>query len=1398
MAPRNNNLQQNYDNLTHEIEQLRHELKTLKNQWDQEIKSRQDLEKTFSEKEAQWNLEKNHNPVAILVWEDQGNGYILKEYNEVAQKIFSQKLSTKLGESYENILSDQLEIIKMIQECAKEKTIIENVFNEDFYLHYKCVFVPPQQIILYCQIPPNRLGIEQKLKNQIEQESIISLFGKKALALVEITELMEETVNLIAQTLNVKYASILELLPNEATFLLKAGTGWQEGLIGKATLSVGLHSQAGYVLTHKAPVIVEDLLIDPRFKGDPLLHNHRIVSGITVVISERDKSYGVLQVHSQEYRHFTEDDVHFLQAIANILAIAIEKYKQREQLNLLERAINVSSNSIFMMDALGNDHPITYVNSGFERLTGYKKEEILNQSYTILNQDEADAEIMNEIQQAMVEGKEYSTTIRTYREDNTVFWNEFYLSPIYNLQGYLTHFIGVQTDITERKCIEESLQMTQFCLDRAKDGVFWLHSSGYFIYVNEAACQLLGYSKQELLSLKSSEIGAYSSKESGLKDISNKDSLTFETQHRCKDGSILPVEISVIYLEFNEQEYNCAFVRDISERKKAELDLRESEEKFRGIFEQAAVGIVISTPEGKFLVVNPGICEWLGYTNEELLQLNDYLLTTAEEIIIDQQYLQDLINHSVEEFSREKCYFRKDGTLVWGQITVSLVRDLIGTPRYLVTVITDITERKKAEAALVKSEQALRESEERLDSILSSLEDIVWSINPYTLEYIYINPAIEKVYGYSVAEFTQNIDLWLNLIHPKDRQQADLASEKLRNNGINKDIEYRIIRADGEIRWVRDRARMIYNSEGEAIRMDGIAVDITERKSYEAELKKSEEQFRRTFELAPIGMAITDLNGKYEKVNKALCNALNYSKQELLEQTLTDLDLTHPADLSVDLALNKRLLKGEISHFQREKRYLAKDGRVVNVLLQVVLVENSKGKPLHVVRQIVDITQRKKMEERLLHTASHDILTGLPNRMLFLDRLQQLLRKKRENPQFLFAVLFLDLDRFKMVNDSMGHTVGDKLLIAIARKLLTCVRIEDTVARFGGDEFTIILSEISSKEEINVIAERIHQGLKNPFLIEGSEIFTSASIGIAIADNHYEKPEEMLRDADLTMYHAKETGRSRHEIFDQTMYQQIRNRLELETDLRKAIQQQEFILNYQPILDLKTQELAGFEALIRWNNPHRGFVSPLQFISIAEETGLIVPIGEWVLEEATRQMNQWEKDFISSHKLTISVNLSGRQIKEAHLINKIDEILIRTQFEPSRLKLEITESILMENLEETTLFFQQLRDRQIKLSMDDFGTGYSSLSYLHRFPMNTLKIDRAFVSPIENNSQKHQEIIQAIITLAHAFKMDVVAEGIETETQMKKLQKLGCEYGQGYLFAKPLKVEEIETKYFKK
>ena len=434
-----------------------------------------------------------------------------------------------------------------------------------------------------------------------------------------------------------------------------------------------------------------------------------------------------------------------------------------------------------------------------------------------------------------------------------------------------------------------------------------------------------------------------------------------------------------------------------------------------------------------------------------------------------------------------------------------------------------------------------------------------------------------------------------------------------------------------------------------------------------------------------------------------------------------------------------------------------------------------------------EIIERKRVQEQLLHLAVHDPLTSLPNRTLFLERLAQALNRSQQDADYLFAVLFIDCDRFKVVNDSLGHLIGDQLLIAVARRLESCLSLVDTLARLGGDEFTILLEEIRALDDATRIAKRIGEQLTPPFLLEEQEVFINASIGIVLATTDYQKPEHLLRDADVAMYRAKELGKGRYQVFDRGMHSRALRRLQLETDLRLAVDRREFVVYYQPIISLATGKINGFEALVRWEHPHRGFVSPGEFIPIAEETGLIMPIGEWVLQEACQQLRAWQNRglTVGDPTFNISVNLSVKQFSQSNLSEQIDAIIEFAELDFSCLKLEITESAIMDNSESALAILQQLQCRQIQLSIDDFGTGYSSLSYLHRFPVDNLKIDRSFVSRI-GEAGENLEIVQAIVSLGHNLGMTVTAEGIETMQQLARLRALGCELGQGYFFSKPL------------
>ncbi|MEG4324627.1 EAL domain-containing protein [Microcoleus sp. herbarium5] len=433
--------------------------------------------------------------------------------------------------------------------------------------------------------------------------------------------------------------------------------------------------------------------------------------------------------------------------------------------------------------------------------------------------------------------------------------------------------------------------------------------------------------------------------------------------------------------------------------------------------------------------------------------------------------------------------------------------------------------------------------------------------------------------------------------------------------------------------------------------------------------------------------------------------------------------------------------------------------------------------------------QLLEREEKLGHDAFHDALTELPNRAWFMNRLQQAIDLSYKREDYLYAVLFIDLDRFKVVNDSLGHLVGDQLLKSIARQLQVCLRHTDAVARFGGDEFVILLEDIKDIDEPNRVAERIQNQLRQPFNLNDYEVFTEISIGIILSTMGYDRPEDVLRDADIAMYYAKAQGRGRYEVFDPAMQTVAMTRLQLENDLRRAMALQEFCVHYQPIVSLSTGQLSGFEALVRWYHPSGRMYPPAEFIPVAEETGLINELGWWVLQEACHQICIWQQQFPQTPPLAINVNLSPVQLKQVNLVNRIEEILQQTGFPSYCLKLEITESCILETVSREEKMLKQLKALGILLCIDDFGTGYSSLSRLHEFPIDTLKIDRSFVSRIGLDNSG-VEIIQTIVTLARSRGMDIVAEGIETPTQLQKLRELGCELGQGYLFSRPVDSEK--------
>ncbi|HEY9405019.1 MAG TPA: EAL domain-containing protein [Pyrinomonadaceae bacterium] len=547
-------------------------------------------------------------------------------------------------------------------------------------------------------------------------------------------------------------------------------------------------------------------------------------------------------------------------------------------------------------------------------------------------------------------------------------------------------------------------------------------------------------------------------------------------------------------------------------------------------------------------------------------------------------------------------------------------------------------------------------------------------------------------------------------------------------------------------------------------------------------LQESEEHFRSAFDHAA-GMALVNTDGHWLQVNNSLCSMLGYSEAEMLAIRLHD--LTHSDDLGNELVNLDKLMSGTLTSTQLEKRLRHKTGHYVWVLTSASVVRDAGGRPTLFIFQIQDITERKRAEEQVHFAAFHDALTGLPNRVLLSERMSLAVERAKRRHDYQFAVLFIDLDRFKVINDSLGHPAGDQLLIEIARRLEGCLRATDTVARLGGDEFAVLLDNIEGDNHPTIVAERIQLSLSMPFDLGGHEVYTSASIGIAFSVTGYESADDILRDSDTAMYRAKANGKARHEVFGQEMHTRAVERLRLESDMRRAVERHEFKVYYQPVIDMEEGRIMGFEALARWHHPTQGLVSPVDFIPLAEETGLIIPLGLQILKKACAQVKQWQRIFTANPPLTVSVNLSARQFQQPDLVEQVARILDESGLPADSMFLEVTESTVMENAGEAEKLLSGLNDLGIRLALDDFGTGYSSLSYLHRFPFDALKIDRSFVSQMGDNPEANK-IVKTIMTLASELGIGVTAEGVEFEGQRDQLLSLGCRCAQGYFYSRPL------------
>ncbi len=680
-------------------------------------------------------------------------------------------------------------------------------------------------------------------------------------------------------------------------------------------------------------------------------------------------------------------------------------------------------------------------------------------------------------------------------------------------------------------------------------------------------------------------------------------------------------------------------------------------------------------------------------------------------------------------------------------------------------------------------------SKSYLDKILTSMVDsLIVLAADGTIQKV--NPATYHLLGYQESELIdKNFQLILS--------DSSLDIENLIQIGLLKNVDATYLTKQGKKIPIAFSSSIIQNDSGEIEGIVCLGRDISEKKQTEKALRESEERYALASRAANDGLWDWNLLSKEIYFSPRWKYLLGY-EEETLDNTPDEwFKRLHPEYLEQVSQVIISYLQNPLSPLEISYPMLHKDGSYRWMLCRAIAVKNEQGQISRLTGSQTDITSSRLAEEKLRYQALYDGLTGLPNRSFFLEKLKKLFEQARKGQEEMFAVLFLDLDGFKKINDSLGHLVGDELLINFSRRLKECLRSEDTFARLGGDEFAILMEKIKDLKDATNLADRIYSQLEKPFRLEGRELFVTTSIGIAPSTNNYSQVEDFLRDADAAMYQAKNSGKARYTVFQPEMYLEAVSALELENDLRQAIEREEFQVFYQPIVQLINRKIIGFEALVRWQHPEKGMISPAQFIPIAEETGLISPIGYWVMEQACRQMRIWQEKYEVAQTMTVSVNLSPIQLKQSepnnpfNCVENIKKIIEKTGLESHYLKLEITESTIMESLARTNSLLEKIKAMGIKLSMDDFGTGYSSLNYLHHLSLDTLKIDRSFIQEIDINSDKMQ-LTRTIVNLAQTLKMNVIAEGVETIEQQAILTELNCEYGQGYLFSKPVGSTDAE------
>lgn len=1049
-----------------------------------------------------------------------------------------------------------------------------------------------------------------------------------------------------------------------------------------------------------------------------------------------------------------------------------EEELRRSEERLRGVLVQYGSDIITILDAEGT---ICYESPASERVLGYRPEDLVGtNAFDWIHPEDLEQAAESFARILAGPGQGQPVEIRFKHADGS--WRYFEVLSDNLLENPDVRGVVIDSrDITERKVAERRLVRLASFPELNPSPVLEIGASGKLTYTNPAANRLFP-------GLRASGTGhpllaGYEATAASLHEGAE-DSVSDEIQvgnfHYQRVMSWVPQEDLI-----------RIYALDVSERKRAEETLRRSRASLYEAQRVASLG------------------SWEYYPDEDRAEWSDQLYLTFGlspravapsykrflEYVYpeDRRFLHRLLQKSLGDKAPQNTDFRivrADGEVRWVNAQYEIVYDGTGNPDRAIGTVLDITGRKGAEQALQASESSLAEAQrvaglgsweaEPVRPGTSRLEhEMTWSDETY------------RIFGYSPRQFIPTFKDLVAAIYPEDREYVGETVRKAVSNGeTSLVVEHRILRPDGEVRFVQARMEMVYEQDGKLLRNFGTILDITERKLVE------EEQLRlaaivESSEDAIIGKT---LEGVIVTWNPGAVKLYGYTAEEVRGRNISILSPSEDRTNEISDLL-ERVARGE-SVRSRETVRVTKSGRMLDVSLTVSPIKDLSGSVTGTSTVERDISESKALEQQLEHQAVHDPLTGLPNRALFADRLRHALSLTDRRQEHV-AVFFIDLDNFKFVNDTLGHATGDQLLIEVARRLEACLRPEDTIARFGGDEFTVLL-EGTRAEEAETVAERILEELQAPLALATEEISITASIGITFGVSSLETSESVLRSADLAMYGAKADGKAGYETFRPIMRARAENRLRLENDLRRAVQREEFVVHYQPKVQLASGRISGVEALVRWDHPERGLVPPLDFIPLAEENGMIVPIGLQVLKKALQQAKVWQERYPGDPPLLMCVNLSARQFQHPEMVQDIVGIIRDTGVDPNCLDLEITESLVMKYGESNLSRLRELRDMGIKIAIDDFGTGYSSLAHLQRLPADYLKIDRSFIDGLKA-SPENKVLVSTITYLAHSLGLSVVAEGVETIAQLAQVRELGCDMAQGYYFAEPQPAMEIDA-----